>query len=167
MKFNEKLTQLRQAKKISRKEMAKLLEMNEIAYGCYERGERMPNIDKICKLADFFEISIDELLCRNVKLQRAKEKWQSIGYTIQPTSNDCFELQAPLTYEQELNNVHFDRGGLLTIKPNIRYVNANNLITATEYAEKIFNKKTFKSRKEIYGEIANKLPNYDINEIPF
>ena len=170
MDFKDKLIQLRRRKQLTRKEVADMLEVTEIAYGCYERGERMPNVEKLCKLADFFGVTTDELLGRNNDFQKAKEKWQSIGYTIQSssTNGDYLRLQAPLTYEQELKNAHFDNGGLLIVtNPNIWYVDTNALITATEYAEKIFNKKTLESRKEIYSEIANKFPNYDVEEIPF
>ena len=141
MKFYEKLIQLRQNKKVSRKEIANFLGMTEVAYGCYERGERMPNVDKICQLADYFEISIDELLGRNVKLQKAKEKWQNAGFDVCILNNQYVTLKPLDTIENDLTNAEFiKRNDELITKQITYYLSVSNLIDITHFADMLFKK---------------------------
>lgn len=60
--FHDNLCRLRKESGISRAEMAKILNITENAYGTYERGEREPRLEKLCKIADALETSVDALL---------------------------------------------------------------------------------------------------------
>ncbi len=62
MGFAENLKRLRKEKGISRAEIAKILNMTENAFGTYERGEREPPIEKLCKIAAALHVTTDELL---------------------------------------------------------------------------------------------------------
>lgn len=65
MKFGKRLRLLRQNKKLTQKELAKLINISESAVGMYERDEREPSFDLINKIAGFFEVTTDYLLGRS------------------------------------------------------------------------------------------------------
>lgn len=56
--FGENLKKIRQAKNVSRKQLADLLKMNEVAFGSYERGESSIPLDKLFALADFLKVPV-------------------------------------------------------------------------------------------------------------
>lgn len=64
------LKNLREEKGLSRQQVADMLGISKRTIESYEYGNREPNIEMICKLADFYEVSIDCLLgrtgCQNV-----------------------------------------------------------------------------------------------------
>lgn len=68
--FGERLRDLRNKKKINGKKisyqyMADFLEITRSAYGLYEQKLNYPSVDKLIKLADFFDVSTDYLLGRS------------------------------------------------------------------------------------------------------
>ncbi len=65
MTFPEHLLQLRKARGLKQTELAPLLGIGWRAYQTYERGEREPQVSTLIALADFYDISLDELVCRN------------------------------------------------------------------------------------------------------
>lgn len=60
--FSEKLIELREKRKLSKKELAEKLGISAASVGYYESGERLPDISVACKIADFFNVTCDELL---------------------------------------------------------------------------------------------------------
>lgn len=64
MGFGERLRSLREEKKITQKELAKLFKIAESTVSMYERGEREPNFEIVNKIANFFNVSADYLLGR-------------------------------------------------------------------------------------------------------
>ena len=60
-----KLKQLRTSKKLTQQYMADFLNVTKTAYFNYEKGISEPNIQSLIKLADFFKISVDELINHN------------------------------------------------------------------------------------------------------
>ena len=59
-----RLRELREKRGLSMKDAADLLNMPYTTYVNYEKGTREPNIEALFRLADFFEVTIDELLER-------------------------------------------------------------------------------------------------------
>lgn len=59
-----KIKELRQEKKISQYELAKFLNVSQVTYGRYELGICEPTIDTLCKLADFYHVTLDYLVGR-------------------------------------------------------------------------------------------------------
>lgn len=57
-----KLKELRQKNNLTQEQVAKILNKSTIAYGYYEAGRSEPDISTLIKLADFFHVSIDELV---------------------------------------------------------------------------------------------------------
>ena len=64
MNFSEHLLELRKKKGISQKDLAKALNIAPRAYQRYEYGEREPQMSTLIALADFYDLSVDELICR-------------------------------------------------------------------------------------------------------
>lgn len=62
--FQENLKLLRKDKKLTQKEIAEKLNINQRTYCTYEKGTREPDISMLIKLADFHKVSIDYLLDR-------------------------------------------------------------------------------------------------------
>lgn len=65
MKFNECLKYQREKCGYTQKQVAELLDIAPRSYQRYELGEREPNIETLIRIADFFKISLDELVGRN------------------------------------------------------------------------------------------------------
>ena len=64
MKFPEKLVQLRNQKGVLQKDLVKELGLNLHTYQRFEYGLQDPRMSTLVALADFYEISLDELACR-------------------------------------------------------------------------------------------------------
>ena len=62
MKFNEKLTQLRKSKNLSQEELGNELGVARQTVSKWELGETTPEMDKLIKMSEIFEISLDELI---------------------------------------------------------------------------------------------------------
>lgn len=62
MNFHERLKSLRQSKKVTQDEFAKLVGISRSAIGMYESGKRRPDYETLEKLADFFNVDMDYLL---------------------------------------------------------------------------------------------------------
>lgn len=60
--LGDKLKELRLSKKLTQKQIAEYLGINQTSYGDYEHGFYEPSITNLKKLARFYRISIDYLL---------------------------------------------------------------------------------------------------------
>ena len=62
MNLSEKILKLRTARNMSQGDLAEALDVSRQSVSKWETGQSMPDLDKIIKLADLFEISVDELV---------------------------------------------------------------------------------------------------------
>ena len=62
--FGERLKELRNSKKLTQQQLADIFYLNKSSISRYEKNGQMPENEILQKLADFFEVSIDYLLCR-------------------------------------------------------------------------------------------------------
>jgi transcriptional regulator with XRE-family HTH domain len=62
-----RLKELRLSKGLTQSEVAKVIGYSSLSYARYEKGEREPDINTLCKLADYFEVSVDYLIARTVQ----------------------------------------------------------------------------------------------------
>lgn len=68
MDFGNRLISLRDEKNLSREELADKLNITYSALSKYETNKRFPDKETLSKIADFFNVSVDYLLCRtNIK----------------------------------------------------------------------------------------------------
>lgn len=62
LKFGEKLKELRTNKKLSQKDLSKILNVSNTIISSYELSLRMPSYDILVKIARYFNVSTDYLL---------------------------------------------------------------------------------------------------------
>ena len=67
MYYNEIIRELREDKKLTQSQLAKIFNCNQITISQYERGTRALSIEMLVKYADFFNVSTDYILCRDTK----------------------------------------------------------------------------------------------------
>ncbi len=67
MTFPENLLKLRKVAGLSQTVLAEKIGIHWRTYQTYERGEREPTLSTLIALADFYDISLDELVCRERK----------------------------------------------------------------------------------------------------
>lgn len=67
MEFGQRLQQLRERKRISRKVLSELCGLNPDAVRRYERGEAEPTLHSLVAIAEYFEVSVDYLVGRSDK----------------------------------------------------------------------------------------------------
>ena len=65
--IGKNLAALRKHARYSRKDIANMLGVSEMTVGAYERGGKNPSIAKLIQLADFFAVSIDDLIRGNAE----------------------------------------------------------------------------------------------------
>lgn len=64
MTFGKRLSVLREQKKITQSELAKLTDISRSRLSLYETNKREPDFDTLKQLSDFFNVSTDYLLGR-------------------------------------------------------------------------------------------------------
>lgn len=67
-KFDARLKELRKRFGVSQEELAQYLNMGRTAIANYESGLTMPSVEVLDKLASYFGVSTDYLLCREIGL---------------------------------------------------------------------------------------------------
>ncbi|MFW5891312.1 MAG: helix-turn-helix domain-containing protein [bacterium] len=67
MEFDKRLKELRKEKNIMQKDLALYLEVSDPTIAKYESGDRFPTTEKLIKIADYFNVSLDYLVGRTNK----------------------------------------------------------------------------------------------------
>jgi len=62
--FGIRLKQIRLYKNLTQEQLGKLLNVTNVGVSKWESNERFPDKDTLIKIADYFDVSIDYLLCR-------------------------------------------------------------------------------------------------------
>lgn len=57
-----KIRELRKSKQLTQVNIAETFGVSQHAIASWEQGTREPNIETLCKLADLFEVTVDDLL---------------------------------------------------------------------------------------------------------
>lgn len=65
MSFGKRVKQLREERGLSRNDLAKSLNITYAALSKYETDDRFPSEDILSRIADYFEVSIDNLIGRS------------------------------------------------------------------------------------------------------
>lgn len=61
-RFGEKLRALREQRGLTLRQLSDLVEVGYSYISKMERGEKTPNVAMLVKIADFFEVSFDDLI---------------------------------------------------------------------------------------------------------
>lgn len=102
-----KLFELRKSKNLLQREVAFACGLTTAAYGSYEKGDREPTLETLGKLADFFEVSVDELLGRTPQLF-------DDARVDRPEIMELYELMTP---HQQAILINYARGMLAASAP--------------------------------------------------
>ena len=62
--FSNVLQQLRKEARLTQDQLSDALGIPKRTYGSWERNERQPDFDMLCKIADYFNVTTDYLLGR-------------------------------------------------------------------------------------------------------
>ncbi len=62
-----RIRDLREDRDLTQTEISKLLNISQVAYSYYELNKRSIPLESLCKLADFYKVSVDYLLYRTEK----------------------------------------------------------------------------------------------------
>jgi len=66
--FGKNIRKIRIAKKMTQTEFADLFDLKRTALGSYEEGRAEAKIDTIIKIADYFKLSLDQLLRKELTI---------------------------------------------------------------------------------------------------
>lgn len=82
MTLAEKIVYLREKRRMSQEELAKLLNVSRQTLAKWESGEKMPEIDKIVALSGIFAITADELIRDSVSIngEKIQRKKRHVSY---------------------------------------------------------------------------------------
>lgn len=112
MEFHERLKMLRTEKDIRQKELGHVLEYGYTTISNYESGRNEPSIDDLKKIAKFFDVSLDYLLCasdlkRSYQEEQKPEmlqKFEKIYYSSNPLSKQLLSNFIDLLYQLQVNS---------------------------------------------------------------
>ncbi|MGL4742303.1 MAG: helix-turn-helix domain-containing protein [Sarcina sp.] len=65
--FGKRLKELRNSKSLTQEALAENFYINKTSISRYENGTQFPELELLIKIADFFNVSLDYLLCRTTK----------------------------------------------------------------------------------------------------
>lgn len=69
------LAELRKNKKLTQEQLSKLLGISKSSIAMYETGQRVPSLSRAKKIAEFFNVSVEEIFFGDVNhVLRAKSK---------------------------------------------------------------------------------------------
>ena len=67
--MNTRLKNLREDNDLTQKELGQFLNISQVAYSYYELNKRSIPLELLCKLADYYNTSVDYLLYRTDKFE--------------------------------------------------------------------------------------------------
>lgn len=74
MLLAKRIKELRNEKNLTQEDLGKLINVTKVSICCYENGTRVPSLETIVTLADIFEVSLDNLLGREMEVVVKKRK---------------------------------------------------------------------------------------------
>ncbi|MGM0410390.1 MAG: helix-turn-helix domain-containing protein [Bacillota bacterium] len=111
--LGDKLRKLRKSEGLTLRQLGEKLNLSFSILAMYEREERMPPVDKLKLIANYYDVSIDYLLNNNKKFKRDEVNNFSGKNKIPIIKNDCKKLKDENTIISEKNilkykNTKFD-----------------------------------------------------------
>ena len=90
--FSNNMKRIREKKGITKAALSTALNISASAIAFYEKGEREPNLGNLKKIAEILEVSVDELLTPNSKVEPTKELHIYLDGSYSPDdTNENFE----------------------------------------------------------------------------
>lgn len=94
--FAERLKLLREERKLTQARLAELIGVNARAYNRWERGNFIPQLDTLIKLADVLNIMLDELTGRSPEIRQPSVRNPKLQGLLQEVDNLSDEDQQAL-----------------------------------------------------------------------
>ena len=94
LKVGMKMKIIRKENGISQKMMAEKLNLLPTAYSNYENGTRLPDLETACVIADYFQISLDQLVRVGLHPEKPADPFASLPK----------DMQGLLSTYQDLNH---------------------------------------------------------------
>ncbi len=69
-----RIKSLREDNDFTQKQLSEFLNVSQVAYSYYELNKRNIPLELLCKLADFYNTSVDYLLCRTDEIRPYQKK---------------------------------------------------------------------------------------------
>lgn len=103
--LNNRLKSLRNEKGALQKDVAEYLKISTSAYGFYEQGKRIPDIETLNKLSDYYNVSIDYLLGKsNIKESAETILDSEKSITLALHNNDGIDEELPDEARKEIED---------------------------------------------------------------
>lgn len=99
--LKERIRELRKAKNITQEALANAIGVSETTISKWETGNAVPDIEMLCILSDYFEVSLDELLDRKTELKRKVSEWKT-GNTEKPAFSEKTDLLEDISGADDL-----------------------------------------------------------------
>lgn len=114
MSLGKRLKELRALKKLSQSDLAIVLNVDRSTYGKYETGDSSPDYEKLIKLAEFFDVTVDYLLKQSIR-SLIEERLSELGMTLEDLSE---KTKIPLDNLRTIDNTipypgDYELGGII------------------------------------------------------
>ena len=170
-RFGENLSKLRRMQGIMRKDLAKSLDISEVSVGAYENGKRQPNYEMLFKIADYFGVTVDELLghkktdnsaaVADYRLKRAIKNLSTVGNVCRTNKGRYFltiynDRKFDRRFAYSLNNTGIVEFPFDPIRrDSLLFADVDSFIAFSEMIERraAFSEKTFQT---VFFEQASK-----------
>lgn len=128
MELHQKLQELRRQKGLTQEELAKSLYVSRTAISKWESGRGVPNVESLKAIAQYFSITVDELLSSDELLTLAEENQKQVETHARDLVFGLVDLCAvlflflPLFGERTYGviGIHSSLFGLATVQPYLK-----------------------------------------------
>lgn len=129
--FDDRLKKIRENKNITVRQAATALDLPYTTYNNYEKNSREPNGEVLCRIADFFQVSVDFLLGRTnvtdaVASKAADSAMQSKFSALDRYGKKLVAMLLDAEYERcmEQQNIHQQARAMITLRSSSYRVSA-------------------------------------------
>lgn len=151
--LKDRIRELRKSRNITQAILANDIGVSESTISKWESGNAIPDIEMLCTLSEYFDVSIDELLDRNTLLKRKIKNWQLQNANKQPYSSNT-ELLGSMVQADDLL--------IQLVLKKLELSDAIAIIEGSSFAvcDRIFANLSLK----VAGFIVDHLPDADLDE---
>lgn len=71
--LGKNVKRFRVKKELSQEALAELCDISQVHLSLIERGKRMPSVPLLCQLADYLDVSLDELIFADERILRTEK----------------------------------------------------------------------------------------------
>ena len=86
------IKRIREYKKLSQKQVAEAINVSQQMFNNYENGKSRPSIETLIALANFFDVSIDELVGRDISYLLDKQNFTTTQLELIKKIKYCSDL---------------------------------------------------------------------------